>query len=157
MLSGGGEKMEEVARVLIDVGDSLDGARKATAGQVQSLAADITETINRRNAYMADNAAVLTPEAAAADQRLLQQTVDAVRSPVIELRPARVRPDRVCQRTCRARARPGPMSGRLARGRVARSRWSVRAACRSFRRWSGEGSARRARTASGGRAWRRCE
>jgi hypothetical protein len=95
MLSGGGEKMEEVARVLIDVGDSLDGARKATAGQVQSLSADITETINRRNAYTADNAAVLTPEAvAAADQRLLQQTVDAVRSPVIELRPARVRPDR---------------------------------------------------------------
>jgi hypothetical protein len=103
MLSGGGEKMEEVARVLIDVGDSLDGARKATAGQVQSLAADITETINRRNAYMADNAAVLTPEAAAADQRLLQQTVDAVRSPVIELRPARSGPT-------------GCVSGRAERG-----------------------------------------
>jgi hypothetical protein len=104
MLSGGGEKMEEVARVLIDVGDSLDGARKATAGQVQSLSADITETINRRNAYMADNAAVLTPEAAAAaDQGLLQQTVDAVRSPVIELRPARSGPT-------------GCVSGRAERG-----------------------------------------
>jgi hypothetical protein len=104
MLSGGGEKMEEVARVLIDVGDSLDGARKATAGQVQSLAADITETINRRNAYTADNAAVLTPEAAAAaDQRLLQQTVDAVRSPVIEPRPARSGPT-------------GCVSGRAERG-----------------------------------------
>lgn len=77
LLSDDGVLMEEVARILVVVGETLAATQETVRREVRGLEADVADTVRRRNVHLSDSA--LTPEAVeAVDQRFFQQAADLV-------------------------------------------------------------------------------
>lgn len=80
LLSGNGELMEEVARLVLEIGDGLDLAAASADSQLRELTDEINDVINRRNAFMAGPGRMMAAEdAESADWGYHQQAVAAVR------------------------------------------------------------------------------
>ena len=81
LLSGGGDAMEEVARVLLLVGDGLAGASGAVEQELRTLTDQLNGVIARRNSFLADTGRILPgDDRAAADRGFLNEAVGLVQA-----------------------------------------------------------------------------